>query len=313
MQTQPGSTLEVVHISKTFAAVRAVSDLSLVARPGAVFGLLGPNGAGKTTTIRMILDIIVPDSGDVRWRGKKVDADIRHTFGYLPEERGLYPKMKVADQLLFLAQLHGVSAADAKQRIAKLADALNLTENLTKAPQELSKGNQQKVQFIAAVVHDPPLLVLDEPFSGFDPVNVEVVKHSIRELLARGTTVLLSSHRMEQVEELCEDICIIDRSKAVQSGNLREIKRSWPDRFVRMTAFPNTSFLSAFPGATVMSGNNGYLDVKVPPMHAPSELLRAAMAAGPLDHFEVVEPSLNDIYLASVKPEESSQPGTRTA
>jgi ABC-2 type transport system ATP-binding protein len=214
--------------------------------------------------------------------------------------------MKVRDQLMFLAQLHGVAAADAKRTIEELAAALNLTENLDKTPQELSKGNQQKVQFIAAVAHAPPLLVLDEPFSGFDPVNVEVVKHSIRELVARDTAVLLSSHRMEQVEELCEDVCIIDRSRAVLSGNLREIKSNWPDRFVRMTQLPTTDFLQAFPGALVLPSRNGFLDVKLPPAYAPSELARAAVAAGPLDHFEVVEPSLNDIYLSAVKPEEHS-------
>jgi ABC-2 type transport system ATP-binding protein len=298
--------LEVESISKTFGAVHAVSELSLTAKPGAVFGLLGPNGAGKTTTIRMILDIIVPDTGTVRWRGKVVDASVRHLFGYLPEERGLYPKMKVRDQLMFLAQLHGVAATVAMRRIELLGAALNLTENLEKTPQELSKGNQQKVQFIAAVVHEPPLLVLDEPFSGFDPVNVEVVKHSIRELVAAGTTVLLSSHRMEQVEELCEDVCIIDRSRAALTGNLRDIKRNWPDRFIRMTKLPSIDFLKAFAGASVLPDRDGYLDVKLPPQIAPTDILRAALGVGPLDHFEVVEPSLNDIYLAAVKPEEQS-------
>jgi ABC-2 type transport system ATP-binding protein len=296
--------LEVDKISKTFGAVHAVTELSFTAKPGSIFGLLGPNGAGKTTSIRMILDIIVPDTGQVRWGGRQVDADVRHTFGYLPEERGLYPKMKVRDQLMFLAQLHGVEAAAARKTIEEFAAALNLTENLDKGAQELSKGNQQKVQFIAAVAHAPPLLVLDEPFSGFDPVNVEVVKNAIRELVARGTTVLLSSHRMEQVEELCEDVCIIDRSRAVLSGNLREIKRGWPERFVRMTQLPNTDFLKAFSGATELPSRNGFLDVKLPATVSPSELLRAAMAVGPLDHFEVVEPSLNDIYLSAVKPED---------
>ena len=296
--------LEVVSVSKTYGPVRAVSELSLTARPGAVFGLLGPNGAGKTTTIRMILDIIDPDAGEVRWMGRRVDASLRHTFGYLPEERGLYPKMKVRDQLVFLTQLHGVDEKTARQRIDALASSLNLTEHMAKAPLELSKGNQQKVQFIAAVAHEPPLLVLDEPFSGFDPVNVEIVKHSIRRLVAAGTAVLLSSHRMEQVEELCEDVCIIDRSRSVLAGNLREIKRNWPDRFVRMTNMPNTDFLKAFPGATVTSTRNGYLDVKLPSSVAPTELIRAALNAGPLDHFEVVEPSLNDIYLSAVQPEE---------
>jgi ABC-2 type transport system ATP-binding protein len=296
--------LEVDNVSKSFGSVHAVSDLSFAASPGSIFGLLGPNGAGKTTTIRMILDIIAPDRGQVRWNGKQIDADIRHTFGYLPEERGLYPKMKVLEQLVFLAQLHGADATVAKQRIEELAQSLNLTENLTKATLELSKGNQQKVQFIAAVAHDPPVLVLDEPFSGFDPVNVEVVKHSIRELVARGTAVLLSSHRMEQVEELCEHICIIDRSRAVLSGDLHEIKRNWPDRFARMTQMTDTSFLNRFTGATILPSRNGFLDVKLPPNIAPADVLHAAAAAGPLDHFEIVEPSLNDIYLAAVKPEE---------
>src|ERR1700730_12513820 len=159
--------LEVVSVSKTYGPVRAVSELSLTARPGAVFGLLGPNGAGKTTTIRMILDIIDPDAGEVRWMGRRVDASLRHTFGYLPEERGLYPKMKVRDQLVFLTQLHGVDETTARQRIDALASSLNLTEHMAKAPLELSKGNQQKVQFIAAVAHEPPLLVLADAFSGF--------------------------------------------------------------------------------------------------------------------------------------------------
>ena len=298
--------LDVQNVSKSFGTLTAVSDLSFSARPGAVFGLLGPNGAGKTTTIRMVLDIIAPDSGEVRWQGKVVDAQIRHTFGYLPEERGLYPKMKVADQLIYFARLHGMSTADARARIAKLAEAFALTENLRKTPLELSKGNQQKVQYIAAVVHSPPLLVLDEPFAGFDPINIEILKGAIRELVQAGTAVLLSSHRMEQVEELTSDICIIDRSHAVVNGNLAQIKRSWPDRFIRMTAIPNLSFLSRFPDVVARPSGNGFVNVKVPPSIAPAELLRAAVTEGPVDHFEVVEPTLNDIYLHYVRAEESA-------
>jgi len=237
--------LEVDRVSKTFGKVSAVSDLSFNVARGTVFGLLGPNGAGKTTTIRIVLDILTADSGEVRWDGKRVDGEARRTFGYLPEERGLYPKMKVFDQLLFLARLHGIDDARAKKRIGELADALNLTEKLGSVPTELSKGNQQKAQFIAAVVHDPPLLVLDEPFSGFDPINIEVVKAAIRDLVARGTTVMLSSHRMEQVEELCEDICIIDRSRAVLSGNLKDIKRGYPERTVTVSASLNDIYIAA--------------------------------------------------------------------
>ena len=298
--------LEVQGISKTFGNVQAVSDLSFTARQGAVFGLLGPNGAGKTTTIRMVLDIIRPDPGTVRWSGSIVDAAIRHTFGYLPEERGLYPKMKIDDQLLYFAQVHGMETAAAKKRIRELADEFSLTENLRKVPTDLSKGNQQKVQFIAAVVHNPPLLVLDEPFAGFDPINVEVVKGAIRELERAGTAILLSSHRMEQVEELTSDICIIDRSRAVVSGNLRQIKQSWPDRFIRMTAIPDLSFLTNFPGVSARPSDDGYVNIKAPPSIPPANLLRAAVAAGPVDLFEVVEPSLNDIYLHYVKPEASA-------
>jgi len=297
--------LEVNHVSKTFGQVRAVSDLSFSAREGAVFGLLGPNGAGKTTTLRMILDILAPDSGEVRWNGQRVDARLRHSFGYLPEERGLYPKMKITDQLLFFGRLHGMDPADARKRIAELFDSFGLSDKLKSTPNELSKGNQQKVQFIAAILHRPPLLVLDEPFSGFDPINVEVVKDTVRQLVVEGTAVLLSSHRMEQVEELCEDICIIDRSQSVVSGNLREIKRAWPDRFIRMTRLANMSFLENFSGAIVRPSSDGIADVKLPQGMNPADVLRAAVASGPVDHFEVVEPSLNDIYLHYVKPEDS--------
>jgi len=233
-----------------------------------------------------------------------VGADSRHTFGYLPEERGLYPKMRIRDQLLFFARLHGMDDAAAKARIAQLAEAFHLQEALKKNPIELSKGNQQKVQFMAAMAHNPPLLVLDEPFAGLDPINVEIFKTQIRELLTAGTTILLSSHRMEQVEELCRDICIIDRAKPVINGNLAEIKRAWPDRFIRMTSTPNLGFLIKFPGASAVSSDNGYLKIKMPPDLTPADLLREAVANAPIDHFEVVEPTLTDIYLQYVRPEE---------
>ncbi len=298
--------LEVDNVSKSFGSVVAVSDLSFRARPGAVFALLGPNGAGKTTTIRMVLDIFAPDKGEVRFGGKRVDADVRHTFGYLPEERGLYPKMKITEQLLFFGRLHGMQTADARKRIAELFESFGLGDKLKSTPLELSKGNQQKVQFIAAILHRPPLLILDEPFSGFDPINVEVVKDAVRGLVADGTAVLMSSHRMEQVEELSEDICIIDRAHSVVSGNLAAIKSSWPDRFVRMTRLSDMDFLRNFPDVHVRAGSDGLAIVKLPPAAQPAELLRAAVAAGPVDHFEVVEPSLNDIYLHFVKPEDSA-------
>lgn len=295
--------LEVNHVSKSFGKVQAVTDLSFSAQPGAVFGLLGPNGAGKTTTIRMILDILEPDQGEIRWRGRGVNAEIRHTFGYLPEERGLYPKMRISDQLIFFARLHGMTAAQATQRMAQLSEAFGIQEALKKTPLELSKGNQQKVQFIAAITHNPPLLVLDEPFAGLDPINVEIFKSSIRDLVSSGTTILLSSHRMDQVEELCRDICIIDRSMSVVKGDLAEIKRSWPKRFIRMTSLRDMNFLSKFPGVSALPPENGLVKLEAPLNIVPADLLREALQTGVIDHFEVVEPTLTDIYLHYVRPE----------
>ena len=295
--------LEVEHISKSFGALAAVTDLAFTVEPGGIFGLLGPNGAGKTTTIRMVLDILEPDSGRVRWLGKRVDAEARHTFGYLPEERGLYPRMRVNDQLVFFAKLHGMPKSGVQSRISELAEFFQLGDGLRKTPNELSKGNQQKVQFMAAIAHRPPLLVLDEPFTALDPVNVEVFKTAIRELAAAGSTVLLSSHRMEQVEELCRDICIIDHSRAVVGGRLAEIKRNWPNRSIRMTAVGDMEFLKTFAGVSVTASADGMASVTLPADVAPADILRAAVAHGPVDHFEVVEPSLNDIYLHFVKPE----------
>ena len=298
--------LDVRRISKQFGKIQAVSDLSFSAEPGRVFGLLGPNGAGKTTTIRMILDIIEPDAGEVRWNGRRVDADVRRFFGYLPEDRGLYPKMKIGDQLAFFAILHGMDRNAARARIQELATQFGLADRLTTTPVELSKGNQQKVQFMAAVAHRPPLLVLDEPFAGLDPINVEIFKDAIREVQRAGTTIVLSSHRMEQVEELCSDISIIDRSKAVVQGNLAELKRNWPNRFIRITRIADMSFLSGFPDARIESSDDGYVHVSAPPAVSPAAILRAAASVGPVDHFEVVEPSLTEIYLHFVKPEEAS-------
>jgi len=295
--------LEVLNVTKHFGAVAAVSNLSFSALPAKIFGLLGPNGAGKTTTIRMVLDIFQPDSGEVRWRGRRVDANLRHTFGYLPEERGLYPKMRVRNQLEFFSVLHGMDRAAAQRRVSELAEEFSLGDLIGKTPGELSKGNQQKVQFMAAIAHHPPLLVLDEPFAGLDPINVEIFKTAIRKVRAAGATILLSSHRMEQVEELCEDLCIIDRSRAVVQGNLADIKRHWPDRFIRVTKLSDLGFLTRFPDVRVLSSDDGYVHLTVPSSLPPADLLRAAAEAGPLDHFEVVEPSLNDIYLHYVKPE----------
>src|SRR5579871_1151529 len=218
-------SLTVEHINKSFAQVQVIKDLSLEVQEGTIFGLLGANGAGKTTTMRMILDILRPDSGSITWSGREVRAVPRRFFGYLPEERGLYPKMRVDEQLLFLARLNGLSKQDAEAALTEWLDRFQISANRKKRIEELSKGNQQKVQFLATVLHDPTILVMDEPFSGLDPVNANVLKEAFLEMHRRGKTIIFSTHQLEQAEELCQEIVIINKGQSVVQGSVREIKQ----------------------------------------------------------------------------------------
>src|SRR5947208_1785796 len=224
-ETNP--TLVLEHVTKRFGGFTAVSDLSLQVRPGRVFGLIGPNGAGKTTTIRMIVNITAPDSGRIELFGQQMNSALQDRIGYLPEERGLYKKMKVGEQLRFFAELKDVTGKEADARIDKWLGKLQLSDWKEKRTKELSKGMQQKVQFITAVIHDPDLLILDEPFSGLDPVNVDIMKDTILELRSANKTIILSTHQMEIAEKLCDDVCMINRSHKVLDGKLREIRRSF--------------------------------------------------------------------------------------
>ena len=203
-------SLNLISVNKSFGTKHVIENLNLSIPKGEVFGFLGPNGAGKTTSMRMILDIIRPDSGQVTWQDKIVSLETARSFGYLPEERGLYPKMIVADQMNFFARLRGLSKAEAEKRIAYWSERFLLGDLVKKKANELSKGNQQKIQFIIAVLHQPDLLILDEPFSGLDPVNVELLKTAFRDLAKEGRTIIFSSHRMEHIEELCDSLCIIN-------------------------------------------------------------------------------------------------------
>ena len=211
-------SLSLNSVSKSFGAKCVVNNLDLNIESGDVFGFLGPNGAGKTTTMRMILDIIKPDSGRIAWQGQPVSLKTAHRFGYLPEERGLYPKMMVAEQLRFFARLRGLSNSQAKKQIAYWVERFQLGDLAKKKANELSKGNQQKVQFILAILHQPEMLILDEPFSGLDPVNVELLKEAFRDLANEGRTIIFSSHRMEHVEELCNALCIIADGRIIAQG-----------------------------------------------------------------------------------------------
>src|SRR6267378_326243 len=220
-------TVKLDRVSKSFGEFKAVSELSLAVRAGRIFGLLGPNGAGKTTTIRMIVNITAPDSGSIELFGRHIDPELQDRIGYLPEERGLYKKMKIGEQLKFFAELKNVKGKEADHRVDQWLQKLKLTEWKNKKSMELSKGMQQKIQFITAVLHDPDLLILDEPFSGLDPVNVELLKAIVLELKAAGKTIIFSTHQMEVAEQICDDICLINRSRKVLDGRIRDVKRGF--------------------------------------------------------------------------------------
>src|SRR5678816_2721856 len=221
------STVSVNRVTKSFGEFTAVNDLSLSVYPGRIYGLLGPNGAGKTTTIRMIVNITAPDSGRIELFGKQITPALQDRIGYLPEERGLYKKMKIGDQIRFFAELKSVCKDELSKRIDFWLERVKLTEWKNKKASELSKGMQQKVQFITAVLHDPDLLILDEPFSGLDPINLELLKEIILELKSAGKTIIFSTHQMEVAEKICDDICLVNRSRKILEGSIREVKRGF--------------------------------------------------------------------------------------
>jgi len=270
---------------------------------GALFGFLGANGAGKTTTMRMILDIIRPDSGQISWNGKSVQFVPRHSWGYLPEERGLYPKMEVEEQLLFLARLHGLSKTDAKKELDEWLDRFQINVNRKKKIEELSKGNQQKVQFLATVLHNPAILIMDEPFSGLDPVNANILKAAFLEMHRRGKTIIFSTHQLEQVEEMCEDILIINKGQAVVQGSVREIKRQHGRNIARLKLDNDEEslWLDNLQGISVTKRRQDYIEMQIQPGFNPNQIVEAALShGGAISRFELVEPSLTDIFIEHV-------------
>ena len=299
-ETKP--TLILDHVSKSFGDFVAVSDLSLQVRRGRIFGLIGPNGAGKTTTIRMIVNITVPDSGRVELFGQPMSTALQDRIGYLPEERGLYKRMKVGEQLRFFAELKDVKGKEADARIDKWLAKLQLTDWKQKKTKDLSKGMQQKVQFITSVIHEPDLLILDEPFSGLDPVNVEVMKDTILEQKAANKTIILSTHQMEIAEKLCDDVCMINRSRKVLDGKLREIRRSESRNAVALRFEGNDGLLK--DSALVLNVRQVGEDIEVLLADgvSPQTLLKRLVDADTVvTKFELVEPSLHDIFIAKVK------------
>jgi len=294
------NTLELRNVTKHYDKFVAVDNLSLAIEKGSVFGLLGPNGAGKTSTIRMMMGITMPDSGEVIVFGEPFQRAHLDRIGYLPEERGLYKKMKLVEQLVFLAELKGVSAVEANRRARAWCERLELGAWMDKKVEELSKGMQQQVQFIAGILHDPEFLILDEPFSGLDPANAVVLKDVLLELKKGGKTILFSTHRMDQVERLCDSICLVNRGKAVLEGELREIKGRFGRNHVQMEYEGEGDFLQN--SQLVQSFNNygNYVEVRLVPGADAQELLKIAASHSRLNKFEVMEPSLEEIFIDTV-------------
>jgi ABC-2 type transport system ATP-binding protein len=293
--------ISVEHVTKRFDTVVAVSDLSLHVEQGAVFGLLGPNGAGKTTSLRMIMNILAPDEGAIQVLGQPASSRTQDLIGYLPEERGLYAKMKVREVLVFLAALKGLSEAEATVRVKEWLERMDLTAWSEKKINDLSKGMQQKAQFIAAVIHRPPLLILDEPFTGLDPVNATLIKDIMLDLRDKGATIILSTHRMEQVEMMCDAICLINHGHSVLAGDLRVIKQSYGKNTVRIEYTGDGNFLN-LPGLIEKLNRFGaVVEVKLRPGADPQEILKIAVESGVrLTRFEMVEPPLHDIFIETV-------------
>ncbi|HLL76879.1 MAG TPA: ATP-binding cassette domain-containing protein [Pyrinomonadaceae bacterium] len=297
--TTPALRLE--NVSKSFGEFAAVSDLSLTVRRGRVYGLLGPNGAGKTTTIRMIVNIIAPDAGTIELFGRPMGVELMDRLGYLPEERGLYKKMRVGDQLRYFAQLKGMTARAADAAADRWLARLNLSEWKAKKTDELSKGMQQKVQFVATVMHDPDLLILDEVFSGLDPVSREAMITVLEELKSEGRTIIFSTHQMEQAERLCDDICLINRSRKILEGSLREVKRGFGRRAVALRAEGADGALDDPAIVAGVKRLGDHDEVLLGEGADAQELLRRLVARGAnVMRFEMIEPSLHDIFLQQV-------------
>lgn len=296
-------SLTVEHINKSFAHVHVIKDLFMEVQEGAIFGFLGANGAGKTTTMRMILDILRPDSGSITWNGKDVREVPRRNWGYLPEERGLYPKMRVDEQLLFLARLQGVPKPDAKRALGEWLERFQITANRDRKIEELSKGNQQKVQFLAAMLHNPDILIMDEPFSGLDPVNATVLKEAFLEMHRRGKTILFSTHQLEQAEELCQDIVMINKGQSVVQGSVREVKRQQGRHVARLTLDndPQATWLEQLPGVHVTKRRQDYIEMQLQANLNPNLIVEAALQHGNIiSRFELAEPSLTEIFIEKV-------------
>lgn len=288
------------QVSKTFAGKKVVDKVSLKLDKPGVYGLLGTNGAGKTTTIRMLLGIINKDSGEITWNGQAVNRkDVN--FGYLPEERGVYPKTKILDQLIYFAELKGMNKVDAEKSIRKWAKRLKVEEYLEMPAEKLSKGNQQKIQFMTAIIHDPDLVVLDEPFSGLDPVNTTILKDIIINLVKAGKYVIMSAHQMATIEEFCSDILILNKGKTVLQGNLKDIKAAYPANRVEIDVDEDINKYISPAKLTILNEKNHQYTLRISNEAEAENLLKQLVENHiKINRFEILKPTLNDIFIEKV-------------
>jgi ABC-2 type transport system ATP-binding protein len=298
-------SVEITNITKSFGSLRAVDGVSFTVEKGEIFGLLGPNGAGKTTAIRVILDIFKPDSGTVAILGGAMTEEKKDHIGYMPEERGLYQDIPLERCLLYLGSLKNLTQAEARQRVGEYLERFDLAEHKQKKVKELSKGMQQKAQLIATLIHQPELIIVDEPFSGLDPVNTQMVKDLLREQRDRGVTIMMSTHQMHQVEELCDRIVLIDHGKVMLYGNLDEIRRRFSGHAVLVRA---AGELPVLPGVIHTEKHNASTRLTLSPATPPQDVLRALVAQNvTIDQFEVAIPTLDEIFIRVVQGEESGK------
>ncbi len=290
--------LEVRHLSKSFDSLKAVDDVSFSVPEGSVFGLIGRNGAGKTTTIRMMMSIYLPDSGEVILRGSKIGQEFKDKVGYLPEERGLYKKMKVMETLLFFAELKGKTGRDIQAKANEYLDRFELTDRKNSKLEDLSKGNQQKVQFITTVLHEPEFIILDEPFSGLDPINTNLLKEIILELKAKGKVIIFSTHLMDFAERMCDHIAMIDEGKIILHGNLEEIRKTFGQRNVTISHAGDISFLKSYPFVEKFESFGSVTSIRVKDSSYIQELLKLMVQKNVIiKKFDAEDISLHQIFV----------------
>lgn len=305
------SVLKVKNVIKAFGNYKAVNDISFEVEPGRIFGILGPNGAGKTTTIRMITNILMPDEGSIELFGETVSPIHQNRIGYLPEERGLYKKIKVIEQLIYFAQLKGMTRSDAQKTATKWLKDLDVLDWANKKIQELSKGMQQKIQFISTILHNPDILILDEPFSGFDPINVETLKKIILDFKEEGKTILLSTHVMEQVEQMCDDIVLINKGKIVLGGKVRDVKKQFGRDNIIIEFEGSDTFLNNLKNVLFANRTKNRAEFRLMNSeYSPNDILDLAIKNNSeIIRFELDEPSLNEIFIDVISRKEENPNG----